>query len=490
MSSSNILERSNYSCINLYKTISLITASILALFLSGCDSSSSDDQNESGYLQFINGSKNSPTIWVTYTNEDEEEIVDTIAFGYASRLRNLTSGEYQMVVSWQETEEDFNDVFEQDIQLFDNKVDIILLTGEFSQPELVFFEFDYDVESLSDDDDEDQFSLQVINANQDSAGVDVYLSRDDETFNEAQLLASAVYKQISDPVLFDVEDYKLYLTQTGSSEVIYESNIIEINSNYQYLLLLREESGPSESDFTVDLINNVSTINFSDKESKTELRLYNAIVEHELLPEFTGVIDIDVDGVAEDEVIEDLAQGTMSETLVLSASDYAMDIIPDGADLPIAENHFVSLNPNDDKTVFLYLTEETEEVDDEADETSVYINSLIVDNSNRVSLYDHEIKIINLVQNEDFDSISTYFVKSNETVDTADYSTTAFRAVPRSITLPNNTYDVSLIVTVNSSDLLLDFQTITLEADSGDRYLIIEEDEMSSSGYSMTLLEQ
>lgn len=490
MSAPTFLANQQWSSAGTNKLMTLCLAIFSLSFLTACDSSSSSDQDASGYLQFINASKNSPSIRVTYTNPDDEEIVDTVAYSKSSALRNINSGDYDMVVSWQETEDDFNDIFEQEVQITDDKVDIVLLTGDFAQPELVFFEFDRDIESLSDDDDEDQFSVQVINAYQESVAVDVYLSADNETFNEAILLASPLYQQISDPRLFDVESFKIYLTLSGSSEVVYESNTVDFTANYQYLVILREETGPSDSEFSVDLVANSFTSNFPDKDSKTELRVFNGIVEHELIPNYTQIADISIDGSSDNQVIDNLSLGDMSDTLVFDASDYSMDITPDGTATPIAENHFVSLNPNDDKTVFLYLTEETEEVDDAPDEVSVYVNSLIVDNSNRVSLYDHEIKIINLVQDEEFDAIDVYFVRSDETVDTADYNATAFRASPRTVTLPNNTYDVSLIVQVNNSDLLLDFQSITLDAESGDKYLIIEEDGMSGSGFSMMLVNQ
>ncbi|TQV73707.1 DUF4397 domain-containing protein [Aliikangiella marina] len=476
--------------VNHLKIFTTLLVSLFGLsFLSGCDSSSSN-VDETGYVQFINAAKNSPNIRVTYTDSDGSDIVDAIPYGSASPLRNISSGDYDMVISWQESQDEFNDIFDGDIQVTDDRVDVVLISGDFSQPDLVYFEFDRDIDSLSDDDDEDQFSLQIINANQDSTGVDVYLSRENETFNEAQLVTNSIYQQISDVQRYDVESYKIYITATGSNAVVYESNTIDFNSNYQYLVVLREETGPSDSEYTVDVITNIFTSNFPDKESKTELRLFNGIIGHELLPEYTGVIDVNIDGTEESQSIEDLAIGTMSDTMIFSASDYSMDIIPNDLIEPIAENHFISLNPNDDKTVFLYLTEETEEVDDAPDETTVYVNSLIVENSNRVSLYDHEIKIINLVQDDDFDAIEVYFVRSNETVATADYKATASRASPRTVTLPNNTYDVSLIVQVNSSELLLDFQSITLDADSGDKYLIIEEDVESGSGYSMQLIGQ
>ena len=98
--------------------------------------------------------------------------------------------------------------------------------------------------------------------------------------------------------------------------------------------------------------------------------------------------------------------------------------------------------------------------------------------------------MINLIQDDRFDDVDVYFVRSNETVSTADFSTTTQLAQSRTITLPNNTYDINLITKVDGSELLLHFQTVTLGEDDGDYFLVLEVDPLSATGYTATFIPQ
>ena len=471
---------------NLIKTTGLAVASLL---LFGCESSSSDT-DENGYLKFYNASFNAPEVRIMLTQDDESSSYGMVEYGESTSLHTVTSGTYSMELEWQEGSDDYNSIYEQDILITDDDVDLVVLAGDFDSPQVLTFEYIDEDTELYDETDEDDFSLRIINVHKDSGGADLYMSAEDETFNEAVLIGSVYYGEISTNNYKEVEEYKIYITETGSSEVVFETDEIYFSNNQNYIIAVRQETGPSQSPYAIDILIGDSTLTYSDKDSGTELRVYNGLVQHELLPEFVDAVDVQISGIEQQETISDLTRGSMSETYSLPSSDYTLDIYPAGVDVAFAENHFVSLDPNDDKSAFVYLNEVTEENDDGEDETSVYVNTLIVPNSDRVSLYDHQVTVINLVQDEDFSSIKTYFVRSNETVESADYSLTSTRANPTTITLPNNTYDVSLIVNVDDSDLLIDFQSVTFEAEDGDFFMLIEKDESTNSGYSAKFIAQ
>ena len=471
---------------NFAKTSSLALASLL---LFGCESSSSDT-DENGYLKFYNASLNAPEVRIMLTQDDESSSYGAVEYGESTSLHAITSGSYEMELEWQEGTDDYNSIYEQDITITDDDVDLVVLAGDFDNPQILTFEFIDEDTELYDETDEDDFSLRVINVHKDSGGVDFYMSAEDETFNEAELITTAYFGEISSNNYKEVEEYKIYITETGSSEVVFETDEINFSNNQNYVVSVRQETGPSQSPYAIDILVGDSTLSYSDKNSGAELRVYNGLVQHELLPEFVESIDVEVFGIEQQAFIADLTRGSMSQTYSLPSSDYSLDIYPTGVDSAFAENHFVSLDSNDDKSAFIYLNEVTEENDDGDDETSVYVNTLIVPNSDRVSLYDHQVTVINLVQDDNFSSIKTYFVRSNETVESADYNITTTRANPATITLPNNTYDVSLIVNVDDSDLIIDFQTVTFEAEDGDFFMLIEKDETTNSGYAAKFIAQ
>ncbi len=91
---------------------------------------------------------------------------------------------------------------------------------------------------------------------------------------------------------------------------------------------------------------------------------------------------------------------------------------------------------------------------------------------------------------EEFTSLEVYFVRTNETVSSAEYGLTSSHATPRTLVLPNNTYQVSVIAEIDQSERLLVFDSLTLDAESGDLFMLIEEDQENSEGYSIQFIPQ
>ncbi|NQY36563.1 MAG: hypothetical protein HRT37_16640 [Alteromonadaceae bacterium] len=56
--------------------------------------------------------------------------------------------------------------------------------------------------------------------------------------------------------------------------------------------------------------------------------------------------------------------------------------------------------------------------------------------------------------------------------------------------MPNNSYDVSILVKENVSELLLAFDQLSLSSDSRDLFMLIEEGEQSNSGYKVKFILQ
>jgi hypothetical protein len=124
------------------------------------------------------------------------------------------------------------------------------------------------------------------------------------------------------------------------------------------------------------------------------------------------------------------------------------------------------------------------------DEIEVTIKSLVVANSTRESIYDHQITMIDLVDNDDFNFVKFYFVCSDETIETALYNCSAVYTQPESIYLQNNTYQVFAIAEVDSSEVILSSFQMTLDEDSDELSLIVEADIDAPIGYRIEIIKQ
>ena len=263
---------------------------------------------------------------------------------------------------------------------------------------------------------------------------------------------------------------------------------------------MRENFGVDETPFVIDLLTNSSTFEYQHQGAQARLRAYNAIAQHDLLENYTGAIDLYLDTNSEEADVKALSLGQFSDPVNTEYGDYSVAITLGDSNEYILKNHLVSLSENSDKTVFFYTTEShvdddndgnvDEDGDGVVDEIELITNSLVVENINLQGVYDQNINIVNLVDDEDFGTVDVYFVRNNELIDDAEYKRNVPYTTNASITLLNNTYQVFAVATVDSSEVILGVKELVLNEESQGQFLILEKDEADVSGYKMTFSSQ
>jgi len=497
---------------NLFSTVSpskvLLFSS--ALMLAGCGGS--DDSSNVGYVKFYNSSKNAPDIILTLDQDlesDDDDDADNfevtfngVAYTEALSSFEIDTDSYFYEMGWQDEDssdrDDLELVAQGQITVTTDTIQLLVLSDDIAAPQVDT----YSIEVLDDDEDEDEdlFNLRVLNLHPDSTGVDVYMSESDETFNEATLVGQYNYKQLSDNQKFDQDEYIFYITKSGTQEVLFTSGDIDYAYPAQYVMIVRENTGSGISPYAMDRMSTSSMTEYLDTDSEAKFRAYNAIIEHELLPNYTGTLDIYINGVDDEAEITALEQGHYSETKVQDKGDYSLDLLIPGTSERLLSNHLLSLAENTNKTVFFYLNEEDVDLDGDGDvdenndgivdEIEVTINSLVVANSTRESIYDHQITMIDLVDSDDFNFVKFYFVRSDETIETALYNRSAVYTQPESIYLQNNTYQVFAVAEVDSSEIILSSFEMILNEDSDELFLIVEVDITEPTGYRIEMIKQ
>jgi len=204
------------------------------------------------------------------------------------------------------------------------------------------------------------------------------------------------------------------------------------------------------------------------------------------MPDFTGSIDFHLNGVDDTPEVAALSRSEFSSSQEMPFGDYSIDLLAPESETSLLKNHLLSLTPNSNKSVFFYLVEKEEDEDgDGEDEISVHLSSLVVDNTATASILNHNINIVNFV--DDFSSIEFYFVRQNETISSAENTLVSPYASSQALYLMNNTYSVYAIAEEDSGELILASFDLTLNEESGDLFLIMEENPLSATGYSMTV---
>lgn len=475
----------------------------LLITLIGC--SSDDDEDGTGYFQLYNSSSSSPVIHLTIDQLDNDDFTKRILSGV--KYTNVSSrieyeiDTYDIELAWQDEDSDLEVVHERQITIKQNNLKFIVLAGDIKTPHVQVYDIPVrDDDEKEEDLDNDEFNIRFVNIHSESSNVDIYLSESNQTFNEAQLIAQSSFAELTDNQKIEQNDYIIYITAAGSDEVLYNSKEISFPYAAEYIIAIRENKGAGDSPFVIDRITTSSITEYADANSEASFRLYNGIIEHELLPNYQGLIDLHIDGVDDTAELSNLAFGQFSDVIQTNFGDYSISLVSFENKSPIIENHLLTLNENSDKTIFFYLTEDNVDLDGDGDvdedgdgyvdEIEISVNSLVVNNSQNESIYTHEIKIINLIDSDDFSSVSVYFVRSDEIIDTAEKSTIAPYISPQTTTLINNTYSVYIISLIKSTHLIISSSELILNEDSRDQFLILETDSDSATGYKMTFTNQ
>lgn len=489
--------------------LSLLAMGIAALSACGSDS---DDDDKIGYVKFYNASYDSPAIFMTLDEDldedDDDEFEQTFSsvdYASAGSRISLDPQDYFIELAWQDEESsvrsDLEIVFEDQIEVDRDVTKWVVMTESVSDPTVIYLDIPIiDDDEEEDDSEDDLFNLRFINLHSDYSDLDVYLSASDETFSEADLVDTISLYSLTENFKFDEDQYKLYVTEAGSTDVLFTSDEIDYSFGGQYLLSIRENQGVGGSPFVVDNMSNSSISQYDALESLANLSVYNGLSPNDLVPDYASSIDVGIDGNTDIPALEGLAYNEISEAYEVESGDYRFSIINDATDEAILENRILSLPQNTNRTLFLYWVDEAvdddddgvvdEDEDGEVDEYRAIATSLVIDNSDRNRLYDKEINILNLVTTDDFSIVSFYFVKSDEIIETAENFRNLVQGNSSSVILLNNTYDVFAVATVDGNEIILDELTLTLDEDTADLFLLLEQSDASSSGYALSVFDQ
>ncbi len=482
---------------------------LFSFTLMSCGGSSS---SKTGYVQLYNLSPNAPGIYLTIDKYDDDDYVEqtysAISFTNTSSRFSYEPDTYDIELAWQNefgNQSDLEIVYQEQLKISNESVEFIVISEDIKAPQVLVYELPVrDDDELNDDSDDDLFNIKVLNMHNWSAGLDFYYSEADETFNEAQLLNKTSYTELSENQKLDQDSYIFYITSAGESDVLFTSEDISFPYASEYIIVIRANTGVGSSPFLIDVVSTSTTQEFTDSGAEASYRVYNGIVENELLPGYEKNIDFHINSIDETPEITSLGLGEFSPSTIIESGDYSMNVVSSENQTKIISNHLLPLNENTDRTIFLYLLEEAVDEDGDGDidengdgyidELEITLNSLVVTNSTSDNIYSHAMTVINLIDQDeiidDFSSVKVYFVLNDEIIETASQSLTTIFAVPTTAQLLNNTYSIYAIGSLDSSNIVLASTQLTLDEDSTNQFIILEKDADSATGYKMTFTNQ
>jgi hypothetical protein len=392
------------------------------LTLLGC-SSGSDSVSEDypdAYLQFYNGAPNSPSVQMYAENE----WLGTSSFGDATSLFSMDSGETELELYWEDADGQDSLIDTATIEMKNGHKTLLFMSGDFDSPDVTSLQFQ---RSALDD----EFYLYAGSLIGES-NYDLYISQEGATFEQAHFISNLNYLNFEqaqyweageDNFAFPEEEYVIYLTEPGSENVVFQSQSIDFAYATDYTLVVRTTTGANENNLVVDIILNSTNITANqDVNATSQVRIYNALSAEQVL---------DVQLIASEEQRLDLQiqGGDVTDYETVTFGDYQVTGKVQGQEHVSFDNRLLTLNQGISKSLVVFLNDQQQ------------LTAIEMEDSTLPQNFEHEINVANLVS--EFNDVDIYFVRDDETKETARYKMTGLDyAESRSVNIPNDYYSI------------------------------------------------
>jgi hypothetical protein len=157
-------------------------------------------------------------------------------------------------------------IYKSSLAITADTIHMIVLSDSVLSPQIMIDS----IPVIDDEDDtiDDLFNLRVLNMHSDQQAVDFYLSKENESFNDAVLVGQYSYQQLSDNQKINQDDYIFYITTAGSDNVLFRSSSIAFAYSSQNIMVVKENTGAGTSPYMLDKMSDSTVIEYVDADSE------------------------------------------------------------------------------------------------------------------------------------------------------------------------------------------------------------------------------
>lgn len=441
----NMIQRASRLALPLFSLIAL----------AACGGSSGDKAEEGftqGYVQFYNGSANSANSSLTVN----DVAAGSATFGDASNMLSIDPGSYKYQLK-NATSSAL--IKEADITLNKGEKTLLLMAGDAANPSILT------LTHKREEKFDDEFRVFVANLSTNYDKVDLYTAAETDDFSKATLLESVSAKEITNTgKMLKRGKYKLFITTAGSKTPFFEAVAYNFQYTTSYVLVVRDKLGPMQQQVSLDIVGNSTSVEaLEHRLAKGQVRIYNSLDNQQ------GQIAINNLPVA------DLVQDSLTDYIQLDKNDYSIAVLDENNQL-LLNNVLLTINAGQSKSVLLFRDAEQK------------VGLVSFTEKNLPQVHEHEINVANLVP--DFKNLHFYFVRQNETIESAKFHVKAldFKKYA-TLVLPKDFYSISLVHVADNGTISLLDKTETLQLEAGKNYILAAEPSAAApSGFKITLV--
>ena len=315
-----------------------------------------------------------------------------------------------------------------------------------------------------------KMEVLVANVATDEGAFDTYISLDTQTIDEAVMLGNVPYSSYTSEQIFDTDDYIVYLTETGTKNVLYTTGSMSLTSETAYKLIIRNSFGAGDINVTIDSIDSTTTpVTYAALEATADYRVFNGLE--------TQSIDVDVASKQETQYLYGISPFTVTAYQSTSFNDYGITTKDATSKAKLFDNLLVTFNQDEVKSLLIYQQEDSS------------VKGMVIEQDLRPRAFEYKVDVVNLAY--DYDDLTVYFVRASETIETAEYTLTDLDFVEKlSLTLPEDDYEINIVYEADNGTQTLVYQSDSISFDGDSNYtFVLTPDTTSALGHRLTSLQ-
>ena len=449
--------------------INLILAFGLVLFVVSCGGDDKKDSTkEVAYVQYYNASPDSTKTYLSL----KAKKYNALNFGEAMSRFAVPIGDNKLSITGNNAENKEVKFHEQDISLSNKENHLYILAGDYAKTD--FIDIKYNRDKLDEENkkkenvDKKITKMQVLAAHV-SSGTQkfgVYIGKKTDGFSSAKYFSEIAYKGITESEILTTGKYVIYLTEAGGNEPVFTTPEVNLSAKTVYKLLIRPAFGPSAKGVKLDIVGHSRSVtSLADINEKVQLRVYNGF-------EHNDKLQAKFNGKNNESHQQEVAKWGLSGFILTNFGDYDVTVSDAATGNVLLNNLLVTYNQSDSKSILLYPDSEDK------------LKATVLGHNLTPRSYQYQVQLLNLAS--ETKGLEVYFVRANETVETAKFKVTKWNFTKNlKIWLPKDSYTVTVVKKGDNDTLnLLHRQVLTLK-DNLDFTLVLTPDESQTWGYRL-----
>ncbi|MDH1471850.1 DUF4397 domain-containing protein [Shewanella sp. GD03713] len=433
----------------------------------GSDNKDEDTSKTDTYVQFYNASVGSTATALKIGDKTYESV------NYADAMPRFmsTPGVSAVEVMGKDASNKDISLYKEDIDLKTATDHFFILHGDFASPSLLNINYSRtELDKQNAEADKSKMQLFIAHTAMDAPAYDAYIAKADQSFADAVMLGSVAYGEVSTPQILDTGDYKVYLAPAGTANVSYTTASINFKTKVPYKLILRESFGASDAKISLDSVDSTTNVrNHVALESSVDFRVFNGLAEHN--------VDVKVVSNKQEALFSNVAPFGVTAYQGAEFNDFGVSVFDHTSQAKLLDNVLITLNQDEIKTIFIY---------EQATEEGSQVKAMEMKQTQTPSPYSFKCDIVSFA---DKSNLTLYFLKANDTIETAAYKISAVNpTAPQSLVVPKGEYSIKVIAVENGTKTVV-YASEMMDFNNEDNVtMVLNKDASTSFGYNLVKL--